>query len=360
MALPSSPNTLSFSQIEGEFGQNPRRSLGEYRIADPDVGDLGTLGLDNDGTGGNLSPTIPTSGTIRFSDFHGKRLNIVVDYWSGGEEVRPEPGFQRYGRNKVKVIGGFRSKPSSSSGCKIYLHVNKTIGSEVTDNGADIELCAVKTGRNWGGNTVLRVDVGGNGKILGAGGKGGKGGRQNSDGGKHGSRGSSGLGIAYNCDVHVKNGGLIAGGGGGGGGGGGAYQDDAHNRHAAGGGGGGGAGFRVGAAGPESGKGPKNQKTDNKKSYARGEAGQPGSKTSGGQGGRGGNNRSEAIGGNGGTGGGLGQDGGKGGNGSSNKGQIGQGATGGHAGDSIRRALGSYTLYNNGQVLGNQQSGGIR
>ena len=110
----------------------------------------------------------------------------------------------------------------------------------------------------------------------------------------------------------------------------------------------------------EIGKGPKNQKTDRKKSYARGERGQNGSKTSGGQGGEGGNNRNEAIGGNGGTGGGLGQDGGKGGNGSSNKGQTGRGGNGGHAGDSIRRALGSYTLYNNGQVLGNQQSGGIR
>ena len=72
----------------------------------------------------------------------------------------------------------------------------------------------------------------------------------------------------------------------------------------------------------------------------------------------GGNNRNEAIGGNGGNGGGLGQDGGEGGNGRGDR--RGRGGEGGHAGDAIRRALGSYTLYNNGQVLGNQQSGGIR
>ena len=48
MTLPSSPSQLAFSQIEGEFGQNNRRSLGDYRIKEPNVGDLGTLGLDND------------------------------------------------------------------------------------------------------------------------------------------------------------------------------------------------------------------------------------------------------------------------------------------------------------------------
>ena len=50
MTLPSSPSQLSFTQIEGEFGQNSRRSLGDYRVKES-VGDLGTLGLDNDGTG---------------------------------------------------------------------------------------------------------------------------------------------------------------------------------------------------------------------------------------------------------------------------------------------------------------------
>ena len=43
MTLPSG-GQLRFSQIEGEFGQNPRRSLGEYRVAEPNIGDLGTLG----------------------------------------------------------------------------------------------------------------------------------------------------------------------------------------------------------------------------------------------------------------------------------------------------------------------------
>ena len=31
---------------------------------------------------------IPTSGTIKFSDFYSKRLNVVVDCFSGGDETR--------------------------------------------------------------------------------------------------------------------------------------------------------------------------------------------------------------------------------------------------------------------------------
>ena len=116
MTLPNNPSQLSFSQIEGEFGQNPRRSLGKYRIKEPNVGDLGTLGLDNDGTGGNLSPIIPTDGQIAFSDFHGKQLNIVVNYYDGSNERRVLAR-NRYnngpGNGRVSVVGGFRGKPSN-------------------------------------------------------------------------------------------------------------------------------------------------------------------------------------------------------------------------------------------------------
>ncbi len=100
MTLPSG-GQLNFSQVEGEFGQNSRRSLGNYRITN-NVGDLGSLGLDNDGTGGNLSATIPRSGTIKFSDFRGKSLNVVVNFYRGGDEVRPHTAYDRYQSNNIE------------------------------------------------------------------------------------------------------------------------------------------------------------------------------------------------------------------------------------------------------------------
>ena len=78
----SGTGSLSFEDdIEKEFGENPSRSLGSYRRDHPDFsnkncGSLTNLPLD-DG--------IPTSGEIKFSDFYGKKLNIVVDYYSVAE-----------------------------------------------------------------------------------------------------------------------------------------------------------------------------------------------------------------------------------------------------------------------------------
>ena len=78
MAIKGSGSSLSFSEIEAEFGSNGSRSLGAYRLTQ-NVGSLSNLPLDSG---------VPTSGTIKFSDFYGKRLNIVVDCFSGGEETR--------------------------------------------------------------------------------------------------------------------------------------------------------------------------------------------------------------------------------------------------------------------------------
>ena len=74
MTIKSSGNPLAFSEIETEFGANGTRSLGSYRLTQS-VGTLSNLPLD---TG------IPSSGQIKFSDFYGKQLNIVVDCHSGG------------------------------------------------------------------------------------------------------------------------------------------------------------------------------------------------------------------------------------------------------------------------------------
>lgn len=361
MTLPNNPSQLSFSQIEGEFGQNPRRSLGKYRIKEPNVGDLGTLGLDNDGTGGNLSPIIPTDGQIAFSDFHGKSLNVVVNYWSGANEKRPQPGYQRYQANNVHVVGGFRSRPNHGNGAKVYIHVNKRITNDKGDSAADQAKCALITGGGWQNVAQLRVDVGGSGRITGGGGEGGRGGGPaGDDHGEDGKRGSSALGIGYNCDVHVKSGGIIAGGGGGGGGGGSCRQSDWHRRRAGGGGGGGGAGIDAGEGGAGGGKGPRNENADERRSYARGGNGSAGNANNGGQGDSGGNNRNEAIGGRGGNGGDLGQFGEDGQRGNGQRGERGSGGRGGHPGDSIRKRSGkSYNLYNNGTVKGPTSTGGL-
>ena len=58
MTIKSSGSSLSFSEIEAEFGSNGTRSLGSYRLSQ-NIGTLSNLPLDSG---------IPNSGTIKFSD----------------------------------------------------------------------------------------------------------------------------------------------------------------------------------------------------------------------------------------------------------------------------------------------------
>ena len=233
MALQGS-GSISFSQIENEFGANGERSLGDYRITQS-VGELSNLPLD---TG------IPTSGTIKFSDFYNKKLNVVVDMHSGGTEFRKSAKTDKWNNNQVTVIGGFRSK--RESGSRIIIHINKKFGSDKNS----VNNVAVKTG-SWSASSV-QVDIGGEGEVLGAGGDGGRGG-ECLNGGQAGFSGTSGLGIEHNgITVNVLSGGIIrAGFGGGGGGGGGRQTDKGSDRRASGGGGGGGAGFPAGNGGAQ-------------------------------------------------------------------------------------------------------------
>ena len=97
MTLPTGESPISFSQIRTEFGDGTNTStspvrLGQYRRDDPsftneDVGALEDLPLD---TG------IPTSGTINVDSFHGKKLNVIVDYYSGSSENRPDDARTKY------------------------------------------------------------------------------------------------------------------------------------------------------------------------------------------------------------------------------------------------------------------------
>ena len=279
MAIKSSGNPnppLAFSEIETEFGSNGTRSLGSYRLSQ-NVGSLSNLPLDSG---------IPTSGEIKFSQFYGKRLNVVVDCFSGGEETRKIAKNDKWNNNQLTVIGGFRSQ--KEGGSKIIINVNKKFCS----NKDATSRCALRTG-SWDSTAVVQVDVGSSGKILGSGGNGGRG-QNGVDGSAQGGfTGTSGLGIEVNnCTVNVASGGIIrAGFGGGGGGGGGREVDKGEDRRASGGGGGGGAGCPPGNGGPGGTTG------------AGGQSGDAGSETAGGSGGGGGNNDGEAGGQTGGSGG---------------------------------------------------------
>ena len=325
MALQGS-GQISFSQIENEFGQNGERSLGDYRTSQS-VGELSNLPLD---TG------IPTSGQIKFSDFYSKRLNIVVDMHSGGDEFRKSAKGDKWNNNNLTVIGGFRSK--KEDGSKIIIHVNKKFGSDKSS----VNNCAVRTG-SWNSSSSIIVDVGGEGQILGAGGDGGQGGVCLGTGSPGGS-GTSGLGVDHNgVTVNVLSGGIIrAGFGGGGGGGGGRQTDKGSDRRASGGGGGGGAGFPAGNGGQ-----PGN-------GCANGSSGSSGNETTAGDGGGGGNNGNQAYGATGGEGGQFGEAANSGG--SSQAG----GGSGGGDGAAIRRVSGfSVTINNNGTIQGDQNATGV-
>ena len=356
MAVKASGNPLAFSEIETEFGQNSDRDLGEYRVSQT-VGGLSSQPLDT---------SIPQSGAIKFSDFYSKRLNVVIDYHSGSTENRPSDARTKYQAGSTSgnrtVIGGFRDRISgNSSGSKVRIHVNKTIGSAV----GNVNNCAVRTG-SFESGTVVSVEVGSSGAIYGAGGNGGEAGTSNSDpNGDNGGSGSSGLGVQFSGTTVINNGVISAGYGGGGGGGFRRVEKEemfsGPQYAAAGGGGGGGQGL------------PAGEGID---------GGADGTATAGGNGGNGGEDGGRAHGGGGGGGGsnGTGGEGGNendgtngtsssGGNGSAgtHSGSIegennvtGSGGSGGSNGAAIRRTSGiTVNITNNATISGSQTATGV-
>ena len=342
MTIKSSGSPLSFSEIESEFGSNNSRSLGNYRVSQT-VGSLSNKPLD---TG------IPQSGPISFSQFYDKRLNVVVDFHSGGQESR-QNAKNRYNNNSVTVIGGFRGR--KEAGSKILIHVNKTIGS-AKGNQANV---ALRTG-SWNSDVVLSVDIGSSGRLYGAGGDGGQGADSWSDGGStnggSGGNGTSALGIEHEeTAVNVQSGGKIHAGAPGGGGGAGARQvDSGADRSACGGGGGGGAGLPAGNGG----RGGVRQ-SGNADEVQNGEGGSAGQLEENGEGGSGGNNRNEAIGARGGRGGDFNGEPAQGGQGGRNLDSSNGNA--GNNGSAIRRSSGSIQvdITNAGTINGGTNDIGI-
>ena len=318
MTLPSSPNQLSFSQIEGEFGGAGVSRLGKYRRNDDDFDNASPSGSDLNLP---LDTGIPTSGEIKFSDFHGKKLNIIVDYYT--ENIRKQDvgnnemsaTYRMNNTNHFKVVGGFRGKPTASvsnhtlsatndwqGGKRIIVHVNKEVGGRRDGNIADV---ALRTGV-WPSGTDLQVDIGSSGRLQGAGGNGGNANRNgNSSNASPGQNCTSALGVEY--PATINNGGIIRCGYGGGGGGSGASNDPSDKSTTyfgrSGAGGGGGAGIPAGNGGL-GGSGGFNGPNDPNSGPRNGTAGSAGSKNNGGGGGDAGQHQG-ANGGDGGNGGDL-------------------------------------------------------
>jgi len=248
MALVGSGNSISFKDIQTEFGRPSNGSFGKYRLNNDNgnsenVGSLTNLPLDKD---------IPTSGEIKFSDFYSKKLNIVVDFYT--EDLERQNIKTRFGdSDKIRVIGPRDGKPESTSGKKIIAHVNKLVSANEQSKIEGRLSCSLMTGE-WDPDTELIINVGSAGIIIGAGGDGGRG----SEGAGDffaGKDGTSAIGINTTQVVSIINNGLISCGfGGGGGGKGGSKVVSTGKKSSAtavssGGGGGGGAGSPFGLGG---------------------------------------------------------------------------------------------------------------
>jgi len=166
---------------------------------------------------------------------------MVLDMYAGGTETRVNCRTRYNDSSKVKVVGGYRSRPSNTDNTRVIVNINKTFGSET----GSTNRVAVRSG-GWGSDCDLEFEIGSSGKIYGAGGNGGDGGSANGSSGGNGNAGSSALGVEYSCTIN--NLGRIQSGYGGGGGGGGRREYRRSGKKSgrwvgsSGGGGGGGAG----------------------------------------------------------------------------------------------------------------------
>lgn len=336
---------ISASNIANEFGytNGSETRLGSYRSTNGQgnfpvsFGALQFASIDAQSGG-----SVPTSGQIKFSDFYSTRLQSVVNFYGsgrGGSRLVAKDRYNSGGSNDVQTVGNYRTRPNNTSGTKVHIHVNQQIGSEKTR----VEHCALKTG-SWDSSTTLQVDVGGSGRITGAGGNGGDG-RSSSGNGSPGGNGTSALGVQYSpTQVNVASGGFLTGGFAGGGGGAGGYDyDKRSSRHASGGGGGGGAGVPAGSGGD---RGTTGQLGGN---------GSAGNATTGGEGGGGSDNGGEAFGGAGGDGGQFGNPADAGGDGAGGEGSASEGGSAGTPGAAIRRNSGfTVNVSNSGNMSGSQ------
>ena len=121
MALQSS-GQLTARDIANEFGYS-RGSTDGIRI-----GDYRGQGFTNPN---NTTVRIPTSenvtndpnGSVRFSDFYGGRLTLVVNYFSLAAEYKPDDAYTRFdGQLEKTVVSGFKKVTSDNTAGKKSSH----------------------------------------------------------------------------------------------------------------------------------------------------------------------------------------------------------------------------------------------
>ena len=286
-------NSLSFSEITAEFGAPPGNKLGSYRGTQPINGK--GYPLDQ-----GIQEGTSDTDSIKFSDFYSKKLNIVVDCFSGTTETQGNAR-QNYNSNKVFVVRDFHTKPNNPQNCRIIIKINK---SYQTAKHAQLRMCALKSGGFHISNDMV-YDIGSNAILLGSGGKGGEGSRGITDGTfQNGGDGASCLGLNHDSTqssvvVNIDAGALLRCGFGGGGGG---------------------AGTPFG----DGGKGGVPQAGTRDDPSDIGDDGGDGNATTGGAGGGGGDNEDQAGGARGGDGGQNGNPADAGSNGNTNGGLAGQ------------------------------------
>ena len=357
---------IKFSYFENEFGSNPTRSIGAYRVSET----IGGLTVPTIGWTKFGSAPIPNSGAIKFSDFYRKMAITVVDLYSGGATTRKSIR-NEFNSGNVRVVGGFGSintgdtaapnGPGTVRGKYVIARVNRTIGSEKKDNNKS--RVALRTG-GWDADTELEINIGSDGKLFGAGGDGGNGGWGHDPKGSGGAgvrnnapnNATSALGIEYFSGNATKiiNGGRIQCGYGGGGGGGHAAKDPDKSMtdpSQGGSGGGGGAGYPNGSGGTASSSGVGGNNGQNSTNTVHGNGGT--AVTNPAKGG-------VAVGGAGGDGGDPSQTASQGGNSSGSYGgqHEANGGNFGYNGDAIRvvSGSGSYSLSGNA-AIGNVVTG---
>ena len=142
-----------------------------------------------------------TSNSIRFSQFRGNRLNIVLQYDKNtnygtfsNPDIAPvaqskwdNSGNAGFGiDDEVVVVGNLKDKPVNSRGKRIIIHVTSTIGGSKND--IKQNKCSLVTGQGWEDHTEVYINFGRTGLSCGPGGFGGSG----------GSEGTHGLYIIHN------------------------------------------------------------------------------------------------------------------------------------------------------------------
>ena len=214
MTTPTS-GTISATDIINEFGSsnsNGGMSLGAYRFqSNQNIGSLSFSTLDNG---------VPTgSSQISYSQMRNKKLSFVVDYHSFSADRNNSTTHidaeVRWKQGNTTQVGNFKGTPSAgdwNGGKRVYINYNNTFGG-VTNNTQSV--VALRTGQFWPNNTEMFIEVGGSGKIFGAGGRGGHG-CSGSGAGRPGQNGNSALGIDItttsgnkSCAINVRNGGYI-------------------------------------------------------------------------------------------------------------------------------------------------------